>query len=231
MADYPISNVPRRVQYVNSGVGPYAFTFAVLVQTDIAVYRGTTLLTLTTDYTVVINANGTGSVTLVAAGTGNITIVGARAIQRSSDYTTGGDLFASTLNVDLDSQTIFSQQLAESVDRSIKAPITDASTLNLELPNQVTRANKYLYFDSNGAIAVAGLGSFEPSAMVHFELNGDGTETDFVIPVSTFQASVIVSINGVHQRNSSYTITGDDLVFTEAPPVNSVIEVVVFSNI
>lgn len=150
MADYPISNVPRRVQYVNSGVGPYAFTFEILVQTDIAVYRGSTLLTLTTDYTVTINANGTGSVTLVVAGTGNITIVGARAIQRSSDYTTGGDLFASTLNTDLDSQTIYSQQLAETLDRTISVPITDASTLDMELPSSATRANKVFAFDSSG---------------------------------------------------------------------------------
>jgi hypothetical protein len=150
MADYPISNVPRRVQYVNSGVGPYAFTFEVIVQTDIAVYRGNTLLTLTTDYSVTINANGTGSVTLVVGGTGNITIVGVRAIQRSSDYTTGGDLFASTLNTDLDSQTIYSQQLAETVSRTVRAPITDASTLNMELPASTVRANKVLAFDSSG---------------------------------------------------------------------------------
>ena len=151
MADYPISNVPRRVQYVNSGVGPYAFTFEILVQTDIAVYRGNTLLTFTTDYSVTINANGTGSITLVTAGTGNITIVGARAIQRSSDYTTGGDLFASTLNTDLDSQTIYSQQLAETLDRTIKVPVTDASTLNMQLPSSTARANKVFGFDSNGA--------------------------------------------------------------------------------
>jgi hypothetical protein len=150
MADYPISNVPRRVQYVNSGVGPYAFTFEILVQTDIAVYRGNTLLTLTTDYTVAINANGTGSITLVVAGTGNITIVGARAIQRSSDYTTGGDLFASTLNTDLDSQTIYSQQLAETLDRTIKVPVTDASTLDMQLPISSTRANKVFAFDASG---------------------------------------------------------------------------------
>jgi hypothetical protein len=155
MADYPISNVPRRVQYVNSGVGPYAFTFEVLVQTDIAVYRGSTLLTLTTDYTVTINANGTGSITLVTAGTGNITIVGARAVQRSSDYTTGGDLFASTLNTDLDSQTIYSQQLAESLDRAIKVPVTDASTLDLELPSSASRANKVFAFNSIGAPQVS----------------------------------------------------------------------------
>ncbi len=64
MADYAISNVPRRVVYAASGVGPYAFTFEILVNTDVAVYKDDALLTLTTDYTVTIAANGTGSITL-----------------------------------------------------------------------------------------------------------------------------------------------------------------------
>ncbi len=91
---YPISDVTRRVVYTGSaGVGPYSFTFEVLANTDIQVYKNTTLLTLTTNYTVTINANGTGSVTLVVAATGadNITIVGDRAIQRATDFVTGGD--------------------------------------------------------------------------------------------------------------------------------------------
>ncbi len=150
MADYAISNVARRVVYANTGVGPYAFTFEILVASDIAVYRGSTLLTLTTDYSVTINANGTGSVTLVTAGTGNITIVGARAIQRTSDYTTGGDLFASTLNTDLDSQTIYAQQVAETAERGLKAPVIDPTDINMTLPSKASRAGKTLAFDSNG---------------------------------------------------------------------------------
>lgn len=231
MADYAISNVPRRIVYVNTGVGPYSFIFEILTQTDIAVYRGDTLLTLTTDYTVTINGNGTGSVTLTTAGTGNITIVGARAIQRTSDYTTNGDLFANTLNTDLDSQTIYSQQVAEAVDRSFKIPVTDPTNVVTTLPNKTLRANKFLYFDSNGDVSTAGVGGFSPSAMGHFEFTGTGSQTTFIIPASTNQASVIISINGVHQRNNSYTITGASLVFSEAPPVNSIIEVVVFSNV
>jgi hypothetical protein len=150
MADYAISNVARRVVYTNTGVGPYAFTFEILANTDIAVYRGSTLLTLTTDYTVIINANGTGSVTLVVAGTGNITIVGSRAIQRTSDYTTGGDLFASTLNTDLDSQTIYAQQVAETAERGLKAPVTDPTDIAMTLPAKASRAGKTLAFDANG---------------------------------------------------------------------------------
>ena len=116
MADYPISNVPRRIVYTGSaGVGPYAFPFEVLTQTDINVYKNDTLLTLTTDYTVTISSTlGTGSVTLVSAATGTdrITIVGSRAIQRTSDFTTGGDFFANTLNDEMDSQTILVQKVA-----------------------------------------------------------------------------------------------------------------------
>lgn len=163
MADYAISNVPRRVVYTNTGVGPYAFTFEILVNTDIAVYRGTTLLTLTTDYSVTINTNGTGSITLVTAGTGNITIVGARAIQRTSDYTTGGDLFASTLNTDLDSQTIYSQQVAETAERALKAPATDPTSINMTIPAKADRANKYLAFDVDGNPIVSSGTSESPS--------------------------------------------------------------------
>jgi hypothetical protein len=46
MADYAISNVPRRVVYAASGTGPYAFTFEILDETDIAVYKASTLLTI-----------------------------------------------------------------------------------------------------------------------------------------------------------------------------------------
>ncbi len=151
MADYAISNVPRRVVYSPSGVGPYAFTFEILSSSDIAVYKGDTLLTLTTDYTVTINANGTGSVTLVAtAGTSNITIVGSKTIQRTTDFTTGGDFFANTLNDELDAQTIFIQQVAETAERGMKAPVTDPTDINMTLPRKADRAGKYLAFDANG---------------------------------------------------------------------------------
>jgi trimeric autotransporter adhesin len=145
----PISNVTRRVVYAASGTGPYAFTFEILANTDIEVYKGDTLLTLTTDYTVTINPNGTGSVTLVAtAGTDNITIIGARAIQRTSDFVTGGDFFANTVNTELDSLTIFAQQNAEGLARALQAPETDPTTINMTLPRKADRAGKFLAFDA-----------------------------------------------------------------------------------
>lgn len=146
-----ISDVLRRVVYAPNGVGPYQFTFEILTQTDIDVYRAATLLTLTTDYTVSINGDGTGSVTLVAtAGTSNITIVGARGIARSTDFVTGGDLLANSLNDELDAQTIFAQQTYELSLRALKAPVYDPTDINMTLPTKESRAGKTLAFDSNG---------------------------------------------------------------------------------
>jgi len=156
----PISNVTRRAVYAPTGTGgegPYAFTFEILANTDIAVYKDDTLLTLTTHYTVVINANGTGSVTITATGLAlsptsptQYAIVGNRTISRSTDFTTGGDFFANTLNDELDQQTIFAQQNAEGIVRSLQAPQTDPTTINMILPRSTVRASKVLAFDSSG---------------------------------------------------------------------------------
>jgi hypothetical protein len=154
-----ISATTRRIVYTGSaGTGPYAYAFNILVNTDLAVYFNDTELTLTTDYTVAISADGTGSVTIVV-GTNvpttpdaddRITIVGDRTIQRTTDFTTGGPLFAASLNDELDSLTIFTQQNLEQSNRSLRAPNTDPTTVNMELPDNTTRANKTLAFDSNG---------------------------------------------------------------------------------
>ena len=154
-----ISNTTRRIVYTGSaGTGPYAFSFEVLAQTDIAVYFNYTELTLTTDYTVTVDPDGTGSVTIVT-GTGvpttpdaddRITIVGDRDIERSTDFTTGGPLFATSLNDEFDSQTIFVQQVQEQADRALRAPNTDPTNIDMTLPNNVDRANKTLAFDSDG---------------------------------------------------------------------------------
>ena len=154
-----ISNTTRRIVYTGSaGTGPYAFAFEVLAETDIAVYFNETELTLTTDYTVSIGGTGTGNVTIVVGvnvpttpdADDRITIVGDRAIERSTDFTTGGPLFAQSLNDELDSLTIFTQQNLEQSNRSLRAPNTDPTTIDMTLPLNTIRANKTLAFDADG---------------------------------------------------------------------------------
>jgi len=154
-----ISSTTRRIVYTGSaGTGPYAFNFEVLAQTDIDVYFNDVVLTLTTDFTVTVDADGTGSVTIVV-GTNvpttpdaddRITIVGARTIERTTDFTTGGPLFATSLNDEFDSLTIFTQQNKEQADRALSAPVTDPTTIDMTLPINTVRANKTLAFDADG---------------------------------------------------------------------------------
>jgi hypothetical protein len=165
MANYSINAVTRRVVYTGSaGLGPYAFSFEILVETDVDVYFNDTLLTLTTDYTVTINANGTGSVTIVTGAnvpstptaSDQITIVGGRDIERTTDFVTAGDFRASAINEQLDSQIILIQQISESNDRAIRAPVTDPTSVNMTLPTKASRAGKILAFDNTTGDPVVG---------------------------------------------------------------------------
>ena len=166
MADYNINAVSRKVSYTGSaGVGPYAFTFEILTDDDIGVYFNETLLTKTTDYSVTINANGTGSVTLVVNVGGNIpatpdaddlvVILGAKDIERTTDFVTAGDLRAAALNEQLDALTIFMQQIKEEVDRSVKAPAFDPTGISMTLPKKAERVNAFIAFDANGDVSAA----------------------------------------------------------------------------
>ena len=236
MVDYNINAVARRQVFSGSaGIGPYAFTFEVLDQDDVAVYQNANKLTLTTDYTVTVNANGTGSVTLVvgAAASDNITIVGARDVERTTDFVTAGDLRASALNEQLDGQIIMVQQVDERVDRSIKLPVFDSFTGDNVLPSAATRADKILKFDSSGNVGVETASALVGGAVVgaNFTNNaftGDGSQTAFTTTVEAgSKNNAQVYIDGVYQLKSSFSISSTTLTFTEAPPLNSQIEVII----
>lgn len=164
MADIEINPVVRRLQFAgNTGLGPFAFNFNVLEETDLAVYKNETLLDLTSEYTVSLNADGTGSVTLTGSGDGTavvpadyVTIIGGRLLERTTDFTTGGSLSAAALNNQLDSQVIMTQQMSERITRSLHTHPGDPDT-DMEIPLVDDRASKLLGFDANGAPAVYNL--------------------------------------------------------------------------
>ena len=156
MSDTAINPVDRRVQFTqNTGTGPFAFTFNILQQSDIVVYKNNILLTLTADYSVTINANGTGSIILVVALSQPdvLTIIGGRELSRTTDFVTAGDLLASSLNEQLDSNVIMAQQLDERFDRGIKAQPGDLDR-TMYLPLVADRAGGFLSFDSQGNVAI-----------------------------------------------------------------------------
>ena len=77
--------------------------------------------------------------------------------------------------------------------------------------------------DSKGSVVYTSLnGNTFPGSAGNLYVNetGDGTTTVFSVP---FVPSLIF-INGVYQNQSTYTIAGGDVTFSEAPPLTSVIE-------
>lgn len=158
MADIPINEVTRRVQFTgNTGTGPFAFTFNILADDDLVVYKNFVLQTITTDYTVSTNANGTGSITLTSAliASDVLTIIGGRALERTTDFVTAGDLLASSLNEQFDSLVIMAQQLDEKLDRSLKVDIGDQFT-DLSLPAKANRVGKVMAFNATSGDPEAG---------------------------------------------------------------------------
>lgn len=237
MADIPIDAIPRRVQFTgNTGLGPFAFTFNILAAADIAVYKNATLLTITTDYTVSLNANGTGSVTLTGAGSGTalvaadyLTIIGDLPLARTTDFTTAGDLLASALNDQLDASVVMTQQISERVDRALRQTPDDVDG-DMTIPAKTARLGKILRFNATtgNPEAVSATDVIASGTFNVYNFTGDGTTVAFVLGIAPIsENNTQVYIDGVYQQKNTYTVSSTTLTFSTAPPNLSTIEVMV----
>lgn len=70
-------------------------------------------------------------------------------------------------------------------------------------------------------------GSFTPNPIVE-RFTGDGVDTTFVLSSTDPSSSerVNIYINGVYQNKNTYTVVTDTVIFSEAPPYTSIIEVI-----
>ena len=207
MADVPINAVDRRVQFTgNTGTGPFSFTFNILADSDIAVFKNNTLLTLTTDYTISTASNGTGSVTLTGSNNGTalvatdfLTIVGGRALARTTDFVTAGDLLASSLNEQLDSNVIMVQQLDEKAERTLRISQSDV-TADMTIPNRDTRKGKYLAFNATTGLPEAG-----PSTT---NVNSLAAITDDIDALGPISANITTVAGQITPTNNISTVAG-----------------------
>ena len=150
MATFSISAVARKAQATaNGSTTQFAFSFSVNTEADVAVFVGTTLKTISTHYTVSITSStGAGSITFTSGNTPSngqiVTLMSKTALARASVYTSGGTINATSLETDFDTNMMLFQQQDERLDRVISAPVDDATSINMTLPNKDARKGKVL---------------------------------------------------------------------------------------
>jgi hypothetical protein len=152
------NSAPGRAEYTaTAGQTVFAFVFKIFLDGDIKVYQtpaGQTpddiadLLALTTDYTVSIDGDSGGEITLVSGASINdsITLQRSLEIDRLIEYQTSGDLRADTINDDQDYQTYLIADREAIEGRQLKLP-ESVQGVSTDLPAPV--ALNFLQWNSN----------------------------------------------------------------------------------
>ena len=165
-----ISSTTTVNQYTgNNSTTAFAYAFKIYADADLKVILTSTagvetVQTLSTHYTVSGAGDaGGGNVTFTSGntpGTGVlVTILRNTAITQSTDYV-ANDAFPAALHEDaLDRLTVIAQHQQDRIDRSIKAPDSEAAGYNMTLPSKDNRKGKYLAFNSTTGMPEAGASS------------------------------------------------------------------------
>ena len=146
----------------NNSQSVFAYGFKIFADTDIQVYVGTTLKTLSTHYTLSgVGAAGGGNVTFTtgnipASGTGNVTILRSLALTQGVDLVNYGRFDAEVIESQYDKLVMMVQQLQEQADRTIRFNTTVSDAGGVEITDTVAeRSNKVLAYDNAGDLSVA----------------------------------------------------------------------------
>jgi len=227
-----VTAATTRNDYVaTSGQTVFPYTFTALADGDIKVLKNGTALTLGAgnDYTLSGIGSYGGNVTLNsgAAAGDKIAIYLDMDLARTTNYQNSGDFLALDVNGDFDALWLALQQGTTDILRTVRRPDSDPSTINMELPVAASRAKRLLGFDLTGAVeTIDYLDAQEVTILTVDTFTGDGTTTAFTLIDAPVTASLLqITIDGVMQAVASYTLSGLVVTFSEAPPLNSAIEV------
>ncbi len=149
------NNPPKQDYQATAGQTVFPFIFKIYSDGNLNVYQtadgsGTTIkLVLGSDYSVIIDGDNGGTVTLTTGTTLDDYIVIQRelALDRLVDYQTSGDLLANTLNADQDYQTYLIGDINTRMGTSLVAP-PGTPDFNGELPLPLPEA--YLRWNTGG---------------------------------------------------------------------------------
>jgi len=226
-----VTAATTRNDYVaTSGQRVFAYTFTALLESDIKVLKNGTALALgeSNDYTLSVVGTYGGNVTLTSdAVTGDkIAIYLDMPLSRTTNYQNSGDFLALDVNGDFNKLWLAIQQGTTDLIRAIRRPVADAGTINMELPIASSRASQLLGFDATGAVEMLAYTASGVEILTVDEFTGTGSQTAFTLTDAPAVATLLqISIDGLMQQVSSYSLSGLIVTFSEAPPLNSKIEV------
>ena len=233
-----ITQTSTRFDYIaTANQEDFVYDWKILVSTDIAVVKNNVLLS-TGLYSVSGVGNTTGgNVTLNTGATAGdkVSVFLAMPITRSTNYSNSGSFLASTVNNDFDK--VYSAAIQNSNTRFVKLNTLDQpmiyqnspQTVDMTLPLANVRAGSIFGFNINTGnpemLAYSALGTGVEILTVD-EFTGTGSQTAFTLTDAPAVATLLqISIDGLMQQVSSYSLSGLIVTFSEAPPLNSKIEV------
>lgn len=163
------------------------------------------------------NAAGTGLVNVPWA---DLVTVVAYANHRYDTF--AGDGTTTTFALSEDPAVI--GNLDVSISGVVQIPATDYLLVNGNLV--------FTNAPADGTTVLARYGEALPQTSLTFTtaaFTGTGSQTNFALPsLPQSEDSTQVYVSGVYQQKSTYSLTSNTLVFSEAPPVNAKIEVSYF---
>ena len=222
------STATPRLNYITSDGSTvnFTFNFSIADQNSIAVYVGTTLKTITTDYTVAFDSgtSGTGTVTLVSAPAINSSVFLIRDTQniRSTDFTQGGAFLAATINNELDRLTQGIQDVDNILTNKvlrISEPTVETATLTL--PAAASRASKILGFDASGNVSITnvGIGTVDSVGLSTTDSNITLGGTNPIVN----QGTITVNLTNPLVKNLTGDVTGNVTATSGTSTFNNVI--------
>lgn len=225
-----VSSATTRNDYTATiGQTTFPYTFQTFASSDLVVLQNGVALSEGSGYSVTdVGVDAGGDVILVTgAGTGDSILIYLNMdLSRTIDYQNAGDFLSSEVNDDFDRLWLALQQGKTELESAVRRNSADSGTINMELPIAADRAQKILAFDATGAVlAQQYIGGLQVLSRDAF--TGDGVTTTFTMSKSMSSSLAMnVVVAGIMQDVTSYSVVGGtSLVFSEAPPANSSIEV------